>query len=1042
MTSNTPTSSGPWSGAGQHPSPGAGRGPGRTRRRSRLATAIGTAVALTVGSLTAATAAGAAPGVAAAPAAPVVASAPSVIPPTTVPPTATYNIDLCATAGTATFPSGTATSSVSFWGYTADATCATALTHPGGPTLVVDQGATVTVNLHNNLAEPTSLSVEGQGLVPDQTGTTTVAGKSYTFTAAKPGTFLYQAGLTANAQQEIALGLYGALVVRPLDGGGQIITNQAYAGAGSAFNASAVLLLSELDPALTPTNYLGFDMRNYAPTFGLVNGVPFPGTTTLPATTVPATAGDAVLLRYLNAGSLYHSMSALGANQTMLATDGHLLPDPFEYVAETFGPGQSADVLLNVPAATPTGSKLTLFEGSMALRNAGKKTNLASSKAFGGLMTFITVGTAAAGPVTTNAAYAAGVLTATVTDPTPGVTTNVAGAEYFLDMVGATGSGTPMTATDLTFDAKVEAVTATVAVPTGNHILYLHGRDSSGVWGPMVAASVTAGTVDTTGPIVSGPTVTPAITGGATPVALHATADDTTTGGSPIAGGEYYIDETGTPAPGTGTAMAANLAATVASLDATIPAAVLNGLPAGSHVISIRAKDSVSPAANWGPFTTVSVTVDKVGPAVQTLAANPNPTNGVIPVNSSSASVRVTAMLSDASAGGSAITNAEMFLCITPAACTLSQTGFGTDGTGIALTPSDGIFNSPVESVYGDIPLTTVRALTDGGHTVYVHGRDAAGSWGPTSSITLVADKAVPTLTGIALAPASILAGATSVTMTLTGAADPAPSSGLPGGEYWFGTTDITAGAGTQFTGTTPVAINTASLAVGSYTVRARIRDAAGNWSVVRTATLTVSPNAIFSNNFNTGGGNWGWSSRSTNSTARMNVVTSPLLEGARTLQAQGNNTNYVQYNFGTAANPASGTVDARFYFRPNGNTSNGQDIFATSTTTGFNATLFRVRYRLNSGIPQVQLQIGGTANATWSNILGGTSTNTIEVVWTSGTSLQLYVNGTLAQTLTTTTTGLATAFRLGSVTSGGSATVEYFDAFVAKRSTTPLVGP
>ena len=56
-----------------------------------------------------------------------------------------------------------------------------------------------------------------------------------------------------------------------------------------------------------------------------------------------------------------------------------------------------------------------------------------------------------------------------------------------------------------------------------------------------------------------------------------------------------------------------------------------------------------------------------------------------------------------------------------------------------------------------------------------------------------------------------------------------------------------------------------------------------------------------------------GLDERSTNTTTRLNVTTSPALVGARSLQAQGNNTNYVQYTFGTAANPATATYDARF---------------------------------------------------------------------------------------------------------------------------------
>ncbi len=321
---------------------------------------------------------------------------------------------------------------MSFWGYAPvdSAGCGAAtVTHPGGPTLVVNQGDSVTINLHNNLAEPTSLDIGGQALESDReryaARRTT---KSYTFTATAPGTFLYQAGLTANGPQEAALGLYGALVVRPATAAGQ-----AYDDAGSAFDVEGVLVLGELDPALTPANYAGFDMRNYAPKWGLINGLPYPSTTP-----IAAAADDTVLLRYLNAGSFGHSMSVLGANQTQLATDGHRFPADRRFVAETFGPGETADVLVHVPTTSAAGTKLTVFDGGISLFNNGKKTNLATARAFGGMMTFIEVGTSTGtpgGPFTNAMAFTAGILTAVIDDTDTGGD-NVAAAEYFVDTRG------------------------------------------------------------------------------------------------------------------------------------------------------------------------------------------------------------------------------------------------------------------------------------------------------------------------------------------------------------------------------------------------------------------------------------------------------------------------------------------------------------------------------------------------------------------------------------------------------------------------------
>ena len=103
----------------------------------------------------------------------------------------------------------------------------------------------------------------------------------------------------------------------------------------------------------------------------------------------------------------------------------------------------------------------------------------------------------------------------------------------------------------------------------------------------------------------------------------------------------------------------------------------------------------------------------------------------------------------------------------------------------------------------------------------------------------------------------------------------------------------------------------------------------------------------------------------------------------------------------------------------------------------------------MSAGQSQVQIQVGtSTANATWTNLTNSAS-NRIEVVWQAVGSggpnpgtLVLYVNGASSQTLTTTSTNSVGAVRLGSVTSGGNATLEYFDAFASKRSVSPLIGP
>ena len=409
----------------------------------------------------------------------------------------------------------------------------------------------------------------------------------------------------------------------------------------------------------------------------------------------------------------------------------------------------------------------------------------------------------------------------------------------------------------------------------------------------------------------------------------------------------------------------------------------------------------------------------------------PNPNNGTLGVQISSGGAfyeRIDATVTDSASN---VVAAEYFIDTV-----------GANGTGGAMFAVSGTYSGMTVPVYGAAELYAIAALPQGTHTIFVHGKDAAGNWGATSTTALIIDKTAPTFTGISLAPNPTL-GAATVVLTVNGATDTG-GAGVAGGEYWINPPTTTApapGGGTQFNGLT-ANIPAGTLAPGTYTVSARIRDAAGNWSTgTHSATLTVVPDAIFSNGFETGARPWGWTSASTNNATRLNVTTTAPLVGTRKLQAQGNNTNYVQFNFGTAANPATATYDARFYFNPNNNASTGQDILAAATSNAFGTQIFHVRYRRNGTQPQVQIQVGATANATWVNITNNAS-NRIEVVWQSGTSLQLYVNGTLSQTINTANTGSVAAVRLGSVTSGGSSTLEFFDAFASKRTVSPLIGP
>ena len=76
-------------------------------------------------------------------------------------------------------------------------------------------------------------------------------------------------------------------------------------------------------------------------------------------------------------------------------------------------------------------------------------------------------------------------LTATVNDTSTGANIIIS-TEYFVDTIGGSGSGTPMSASDGYFDSAVENVQAqlsTASLSYGTHNISIHGRDAVGNWG-------------------------------------------------------------------------------------------------------------------------------------------------------------------------------------------------------------------------------------------------------------------------------------------------------------------------------------------------------------------------------------------------------------------------------------------------------------------------------------------------------------------------------------------------------------------------------
>lgn len=247
--------------------------------------------------------------------------------------------------------------SVLTWGYSVDDA------YPGhfqgvmqypGPTLIVNQGDSVTINLKNQLPMPVSMVFPGQsgvvatggapGLLTHEAagdGTTTV---TYSFTAGQPGTYLYHSGTRPDLQVE--MGLVGAIIVRP-EGFNATSNRTAYGHAGSAYDHEYLFLLTEMDAqvhdqvalnmAMGVAPETGLDTADFFPEYWFINGRAAPDTLmaagpgapwlpTQPYNAMPRMhPGEKLLMRMVGAGRDLHPFHHHGNNAWVIARDGRLL---------------------------------------------------------------------------------------------------------------------------------------------------------------------------------------------------------------------------------------------------------------------------------------------------------------------------------------------------------------------------------------------------------------------------------------------------------------------------------------------------------------------------------------------------------------------------------------------------------------------------------------------------------------------------------------------------------------------------------------------
>ena len=753
----------------------------------------------------------------------------------------TRTCEVWAMAGTITVPGDV---SVPIWGF---ADTAAGPAQLPGPALIVNEGETVEVVFHNTLPQTVSLSFPGQLMMPDFVGIGAGETTTYTFEAAEPGTFLYEAGLTPDGARQVAMGLFGGLVVRPAT------ANQAYADPVSAYTAESLLIFSELDPEFN-NNPQGFLMEQFRPQYWLINGKAYSETEN-----IVAAAGDRLLLRMINAGVQDRSIGALGLRQGIVGMNGVGVDATrvVTVVADTLAPGSTLDTVTVIPTGAVSGTQYALY--NTALENHNNNRRLASGRLeFGGMLTFveITTGTLASdtGPVVTSATAEpdtttgeSGVTLTFVFSATNGG--NVVAAEYFVnDVPVAPGTGTPLSfaAGPVVTVNQIVPATELAGWAAGYYQFYARAQDDSGVWGAVNAATLN---LDKQGPESIGLTLVPNPTNGTRAMMLRGTADDHTHGNNPVVAATYALDG------GASVSMALNLAdSPIVEVSALVAAADVLALGEGQHPVTVVSEDALG---NLGAAGTITLSVDLTGPDTGPVATSPASLD--LTSAPSVSTIRLDAQIADPSVAGvqSNLATAEGFV-----------DALGAPGTGFPLFPSDGLFDEPTEDVYYPMPVTHFALLSQGDHDIWVRGRDAAGNWGPATSGTVTVirgatDAEGPAITAIAVAP-NPTDGATVVTLTAN-AADVGLLSNVAGAE-WFVGQDPGIGNGYPMAAVDGAFDETSELMSadvdvstwnnGNRTISVRAYDTAFNWGAVQTVVLQVTNNnalQVFADAFDAG---------------------------------------------------------------------------------------------------------------------------------------------------------------------------------------------
>jgi FtsP/CotA-like multicopper oxidase with cupredoxin domain len=299
------------------------------------------------------------------------------------------SFDFTAKEGYVTTPDG---GSIYCWGYSDDGESFGGVMQYPGPTLILNQGDTVTITLTSEIPDlstpaedyfPVSIifpgfsasAAGGSAGAITQESTGPLDTVTYTFTADSPGTYLYHSGTDPKLQVE--MGLLGVIVVRPSavpTGGapGTTAAEYAYDHKDSYFGHEYLFLHTEMDPRVHQYYEFGqpagmeWDNTDWWPVYWFFNGRAAPDdllasyATWLPHqpyNLIPrGHPGDKILMRVVGGGRESHPFHHHGDHALLIARDGQLLDGDsltpeldlaYEEFTILVNPGQTVDAIFD-----------------------------------------------------------------------------------------------------------------------------------------------------------------------------------------------------------------------------------------------------------------------------------------------------------------------------------------------------------------------------------------------------------------------------------------------------------------------------------------------------------------------------------------------------------------------------------------------------------------------------------------------------------------------------------------------------------------------